>query len=135
MKPTLPLPTHDGRVERVAQGGTELGRSRLGFFQRLRNGGAHQQAGIPGMGAEGGHAALAVGRFIRIDIGHRGLAHRMRGGELRGDQHRAGRQEGAFDVLAADAQEVGIGHAMRLVHLAGVAAFLQGFLRQRSRGS
>ena len=50
-----------------------------------------------------------------------------------GDQHRAGRQERAFDVLAADAQEVGVGDAVGLVDLALVAALLQRLLRQRGR--
>jgi hypothetical protein len=53
--------------------------------------------------------------------------------QLLGHQHRAGGQEGAVHVLAADAQEVVVGHAVGLVDLALVAALLERLLRQRRR--
>jgi hypothetical protein len=53
---------------------------------------------------------------------------------LGGDQDGAGGQDGAFDVLAADAQEVGVGDAVGLVDDAGVAAFAQGALWQGGGG-
>ena len=51
-------------LERVAQRRAELRRAGLRLLQRHRHRGGHQQAGVPGVGAEGRDRALAVGRFV-----------------------------------------------------------------------
>ena len=59
-------------------------------------------------------------------------------GQLLGDEHRAGGKDQAVDVLAAHAQEVGIGDAVRLVDLALVMPrdqFLQRRGARRARGA
>ena len=105
----------------------------LRLLQRLGRGDCHQPAGVPGVGAEGRDRALAVRRLVLGDVVERARPHRVVRRQLRRHQHRARRQVGAVDVLAADAQEVVVGDAVRLVVLAGVAALLQRSLRQHGR--
>ena len=50
------------------------------------------------------------------------LLERVRVRQLLVDQHRADRQDRAVAILADDAQEIGVGHAVRLVDLALVVA-------------
>ena len=87
------------------------------------------------MAAEGRAAAGAVLRFVLGDVlGGRfldGVAVR----QLLVDEHRADRQDRAVAVLADDAQEVGVGDAVRLVDLALVAARDELLLRRRRRRS
>mmetsp|Transcript_6985 Transcript_6985/g.29651 ORF Transcript_6985/g.29651 Transcript_6985/m.29651 type:complete len:571 (-) Transcript_6985:511-2223(-) len=117
-------------LQRIAQRGAEGRRTGRGLLQRLGRSRCEQQTGIPGMAAEGRHRALAVGGLVLGDVVLGALLDRVVGGQLGRHQHRAGRQQRAFDILAADAQEVVVGNAVGLVDLAGIAALLQRLLRQ-----
>src|SRR6478609_7210738 len=61
------------RLERIAQRGAELRRSRLSLLERFGGGDGHQPAGIPGVGTEGRDRALAVRRFVLVDVVERAL--------------------------------------------------------------
>ena len=122
-------------LEGIAQRGAKLGAARLGRLQRLRGGDRHQPPRVPGVRAEGRHRPLAVGGLVLVDVLERAHPDRIARRQLRRDEHRARRQVRAVDVLAADAQEVVVGDAVRLVVLAGVAALLERPLRQHGRRS
>ena len=87
------------------------------------------------MAAEGADTALAMSGFVLGDVFQGRLLHRVVVRQLGGDDHRADRQEGALDILAANAQEVIVGDAVGLIDQALVALFLQRLLRQGRRGA
>src|SRR2546422_6792655 len=120
-------------LEGVAECAPELDRSRPRGPERYGNRVGELQARIPGIRAERSHAAGAVRSFVEPDVLLGALLCRVRLGQLARDDHRAGRHERAFDVLAADAQEVVVGDAMIEVKPALVAVLDERARRQRRR--
>ncbi|MCY1430165.1 hypothetical protein D9M71_461060 [compost metagenome] len=113
----------------VTQGAAELRRARLGLGGGLGNGLLQQQAGVEGVGAEGGGLAaveLLVGGYVLAGDG----LGRVAVGHLVQHQHQAGGEDGAFHLLAAELEEVRQGGAVGLVHLPAIALVEQGGLRQ-----
>jgi hypothetical protein len=64
--------------------------------------------------AERGDAAGTESRFIFLRVVDTGLLAGIAVRQQRRDQHRTGRQHGAFDIAAAQPQEVIIGDAVSL---------------------
>ena len=124
-----------GLFQGRAQGGAELRGAGLGGFEGAYCGSVQQRIDAPGVAGELGDAARAIAGFIARDKIQRRLFDRVVGGQVVGDHHGLGGEDGAFDVLAAQADKFGGGDAVGLVDGAAVAAFDQGALRQHGWGA
>ena len=116
-------------LERVAQRDAERLGAGLAGLRGDRNRALQQQAAVPGVGAERRRLdaeLLLVGRDVRL----RDLLGRVAVGDLVDDQHRAGGEDRALDLVLAELDEVVGRDGVRLVDRALVALVAQRGLRQ-----
>ncbi|MNS66935.1 hypothetical protein D3C72_1001660 [compost metagenome] len=119
--------------QRVAQRQAEFSRAGFCGAQRRLQRALQHQAGVPGVGGEYRHGVLAIGGFVALRQVHGDGSYGIGGVQLAGHNHRPYGEQGAFGVLAGDAQELAVGDAVGLVDAALIAPFTQGFLRQCAR--